>query len=104
MCPAILRGPTRPDLLREESLGDILTAAARRMPGQPALIWGDRTVTYTELDAVSNVIGGSLARRGAVRGSVVGLFLPRGADLLIAEAGITKSGAAWLPFDAETPL
>ena len=99
-----MRGPTRPDLLREESLGDILTAAARRMPGQPALIWGDRTVTYTELDAVSNVIGGSLARRGAVRGSVVGLFLPRGADLLIAEAGITKSGAAWLPFDAETPL
>ena len=33
-----------------------------------------------------------------------GLFLPRGADLLIAQAGITKSGAAWLPFDAETPL
>ena len=36
--------------------------------------------------------------------TIVGLFLPRGADLLIAQAGITNSGAAWLPFDADTPL
>jgi non-ribosomal peptide synthetase-like protein len=35
---------------------------------------------------------------------VAGLFLPRGADALIAQVGITKSGGAWLPFDAETPL
>ena len=34
----------------------------------------------------------------------MGLLLPRGADLLIAQAGITNSGAAWLPFDADTPL
>src|ERR1035438_6910154 len=45
------------------------------------------------------------ARRSNARpGLIVGLFLPRGADLLIAQAGITKSGAAWLPFDADTPL
>ncbi len=34
---------------------------------------------------------------------MVGLHLPRGADLLIAQAGIAKSGAAWLPLDATTP-
>ena len=56
------------------------------------------------MDAASDVIGGALARRGAASGVVVGLFLPRGADLLLAQAGITKSGAAWLPFDADTPL
>ena len=103
-CPAVLRGPNRPDLLREESLADILTATARRLPQQPALIWGERVVSYGELDAASGIIGGALAQRGAAPGLIVGLFLPRGADLLIAQAGITKSGAAWLPFDADTPL
>ena len=102
--PTVLRGARRPDLLRAESLADILAATARRSPQQPALIWGERVVTYAELDATSAALAGALFQRGAAAGKVVGLFLPRGADLLIAQAGITKSGAAWLPFDAETPL
>ena len=101
---AVLRGPSRPDLLREECLADILTASARRRPDHPALIWGARVVTYKELDAAAEKLACTLAQRGAAPGRVLGLFLPRGADLLIAQAGITKSGAAWLPCDADTPL
>jgi len=101
---AILRGPRRPDLLRSETLADVLSTTARRRENHPALTSGNRTVTYRELEAASNQIGGGLSRLGAAPGLVVGLFLPRSADLLIAQAGITKSGAAWLPFDAETPL
>jgi non-ribosomal peptide synthetase-like protein len=101
---AVLRGPARPDLLRDECLADILTATARRRPGHQALIWGTRVLTYQELDTASETIACALAQGRAAPGRVVGLFLPRGADLLIAQAGITKSGAAWLPFDADTPL
>jgi non-ribosomal peptide synthetase component F len=101
---AILRGPARPDLLRDECLADILSLTARLRPQHPALIWGKRIVTYSELALASEVIAGALARRSAAAGQVVGLWLPRGADLLIGQAGITASGAAWLPFDAETPL
>jgi non-ribosomal peptide synthetase-like protein len=99
-----LRGPDRPDLLREESLAQILAATASRVPQHPALVWGQRVVSYGELQAASVALGEALAQRGAGPGRVVGLFLPRGADLLIAQAGITRSGAAWLPFDADTPL
>ena len=104
LAPAVLRGANRPDLIRTECLADILAATAQRWPQKPALIWGERTVTYAELNAGSDALGGALFLRGAAAGNVVGLFLPRGADLLIAQAGITKSGAAWLPFDAETPI
>ncbi|MGL4975145.1 MAG: amino acid adenylation domain-containing protein, partial [Bosea sp. (in: a-proteobacteria)] len=31
-------------------------------------------------------------------------WMPRGIDLLVAQIGITLSGAAWLPFDAEAPV
>ncbi|MDB6019047.1 MAG: Amino acid adenylation [Pedosphaera sp.] len=102
--PIVLRGPIRPDLLRNECLADILTATAHRRAQHPALLWQERVVTYGELNAASDAIGGALAQRGAAGKQVVGLFMPRGADLLITQAGITKSGAAWLPFDAETPL
>src|SRR5262245_51081998 len=99
----ISRGPARPDLLREESLPEILRTTARRTPEHPAILWGDRVVSYAELDAASDAVARGLTARGAAPGQVVGLFLPRGADLLIAQAGISKSGAAWLPFDAEVP-
>ena len=69
-CLAVLRGAERPDLLREESLGMILSATAGRNPGKAALIWGGRTVSYGELDELSGRIGGALARRGAVPGLV----------------------------------
>lgn len=102
--PVALRGPARPDLLRDECLADILTATARARPEHPALIWQNRTVTYGELDAASHAIGGALQKLGVAARQIAGLFMPRGADLLIAQAGIAKSGAAWLPFDAEAPL
>ena len=99
-----LRGANRPDLLREETLTEILAGTARRLPEKPALIWGERVVSYGELEELSQTIGAALARRGAGPGKVVGLFLPRGAELLIAQAGISHCGAAWLPFDAATPV
>src|ERR1039457_789736 len=46
--PAVLRGPARPDLLRDETLSEILAATARRSPQQPALIWGERVVSRSE--------------------------------------------------------
>ena len=100
----MLRGPHRPDLLRNECLSDILTDTACRRPQHPALIWGERVVTYAELNVASGAIGGALGAHGVRANAIVGLFMPRGADLLVAQAGITKSGAAWLPLDAETPL
>jgi non-ribosomal peptide synthetase-like protein len=101
---AVLRGPSRPDLLIDECLADILTATASHRPQHPALIWGERIVTYGELVTAGNTIGSALVQRGAAAGRTVGLWLPRGADLLIAQAGITISGSAWLPFDADTPV
>ena len=102
--PAILRGPRRPDLLRPETLPDLLAATASRQPESPALVWGDQTVSYAGLFRAATAIAASLNHHGAAPGQVIGLFLPRGADLLFAQAGITHSGAAWLPFDAATPV
>ena len=105
--PAVLRGPVRPDLLRDEVLAEIFRDTVRRRPDHPALIDGAdaarASLSYAEVDARSDAIASGLAARGIGPGDVVGLWMARAPDLLIAQIGITKAGAAWLPFDAEAP-
>jgi non-ribosomal peptide synthetase-like protein len=101
---AILQGPSRPDLLRNEILADLFEACAQRAPDQVALIFDQHQLTYAELDAAADRVAAGLIASGVAAGQLVGLWLPRGIDLLIAQLGIAKSGAGWLPFDADTPV
>jgi len=100
----ILRGASRPDLLLEESLYDILSATAARHPAKTAMLWQDTALSYAGLHSAATLAAGALSFLGAGPGQIVGLLLPRGSDLLVAQSAIAGSGAAWLPFDAEIPL
>ncbi|WNG29163.1 amino acid adenylation domain-containing protein [Cystobacter fuscus] len=102
--PDVLYGPARPDLLREEILADLLEATAARAPDQVALIQGDRQITYAELDRLAGLAAGRLIDAGIEPGDILGLWLPRGLELLVLQAAIAKAGAAWLPVDADTPV
>ena len=100
----ILYGPPRPDLLRDEVLADLLEATARRCPQHIALIDGERRISYTQLDAQAGLAAARLVAAGVKPGDIVGLWLPRGAHLLLMQAAIAKAGAAWLPVDEDTPV
>ncbi len=100
---AIVRGPYRPEFMQAEVLAQLFEDTAARTPQQPALIFNDITLTYGQLNQAAEHIAQCLLARGIHAGQIVGLWLPRGLELLIAQLGIAKSGAAWLPFDADTP-
>lgn len=100
----ILSGPSCPELLREETLADILRQTAREHPTKVALRFGPAAVSYAHLVDEAERLARALARLDNGPGDIVGLWLPRGIDLLKAQAGITLNGAAWLPFDADTPV
>ncbi|MFP5391171.1 MAG: Pls/PosA family non-ribosomal peptide synthetase [Gammaproteobacteria bacterium] len=99
----ILYGPAQPDLLREEILADLLEATAAAMPARPALISAERVLTYAELDQLASLAASRLIEAGVKPGQIVALWMPRGIDLLVAQAAIAKTGAAWLPVDQDTP-
>jgi len=99
----ILHGPDRPEFLRGETLADIFEATAARLPHKTALICGERRLGYAELDQAADRIAHRLIEAGVRAGDMVGLWLPRGIELLAAQLGIAKTGAAWLPFDADAP-
>ncbi|NVM74288.1 non-ribosomal peptide synthetase-like protein [Duganella sp. SG902] len=102
--PDVLFGPAQDSLLREEILADLLEASAARHPRRVALIFGERQLTYGELDAQADLVAARLIAAGVRPGQIVGLWLPRGIELLVLQAGIAKAGAAWLPVDEDTPV
>lgn len=102
--PMILHGPSRPDFLTDIGLPDVLEATVARQPDRPALYWGEQCLSYAQLLAQAQLAAHHLITRGAAPGQHIGLWMPRGADALVMQAAITLTGAAWLPFDADTPL
>jgi non-ribosomal peptide synthetase-like protein len=100
----VLFGPQQDSLLREEILADLLEASAARVPDRIALIAGDRSLSYRELNAQADLVASRLIAAGVRPGQIVGLWLPRGIELLVLQAGIAKAGAAWLPVDEDTPV
>jgi non-ribosomal peptide synthetase-like protein len=90
--------------LRDEVLADLLEATAAAQPDQIALIFGERQLSYGELDRQAGMAAARLAAAGVGPGRIVGLWMERGIDLLVMQAAIAKAGAAWLPLDASTPV
>lgn len=100
---SILFGPNQADLIRTEILADIFEATAERLPNQTALIFGEYKLSYRELNVQADLVTSHLIDHGVKPGQIIGLWLPRGIELLVMQLAIAKAGAAWLPFDADTP-
>ena len=99
----IALGQRRPELLRDEVLSELIAATVARRPQRTAIVAGDKSWSYRALDEEATAWARGLARAGIGPGHVVGLWLPRGANVLIAQIAVAKTGAAWLPFDADAP-
>jgi len=99
-----LRGPARPEFLRDEVLSEIFGASVQSSPDKLAIIDGEVRLSYGELKERADAVASGLVAAGIGPGDVVGLWMPRGSDLLIAQIAITTAGAAWLPFDSEAPV
>jgi amino acid adenylation domain-containing protein len=76
---------------------------AKRAPQALAVIDGQRTLTYAELDARANQLAHSLRAKRLKMESRVGVSIPRSLEFVIAVLGILKAGAAYVALDATYP-
>ncbi|MFF0208614.1 amino acid adenylation domain-containing protein [Streptomyces althioticus] len=89
--------------LPAEHLPALFRAQAVRTPHAPALHFEDRTLDYRELDLRSDRLAHALAARGVGAEDLVAVALPRTDAMVVALLAVLKSGAAYVPIDAEYP-
>ncbi|GIH27672.1 hypothetical protein Aph01nite_59820 [Acrocarpospora phusangensis] len=87
----------------EETIADLLAAQAVRTPDALALVFGERTVTYAELDARINRLARLMLAKGAGPERIVALGLPRSIDMVAALFAVLRTGAAYLPLELDYP-
>ena len=81
------------------SVIDDFVNQASRSPHREAIREGDRSLTYGELDRLSNQLAYFLKGRSIGLNDVVGLCIPRSIESVVAVVGIWKAGAAYVPLD-----
>lgn len=72
-------------------------------PSNIALIHEHSSLTYSQVNISADELGYRLTSAGIGINNLVGLALPRSANLVSAIIGILKSGAAYLPSTRNTP-
>jgi amino acid adenylation domain-containing protein/non-ribosomal peptide synthase protein (TIGR01720 family) len=99
--PIIASAPVAPD--RARCLHEVFQEHAARTPDRPAVVFGDMTLSYGELDAQADRLARRLASFGARPETSVALVLPRSPELIVAILAVLKTGAAYVPIDPAYP-
>jgi amino acid adenylation domain-containing protein len=84
-------------------LHGLVEGQAARRPGQTALVFGDRRVSYGELDRRASRLAAALAALGVGPEVRVGLLMERSVGMVVALLGILKAGGAYVPLDPMYP-
>ena len=72
-------------------------------PDAVALVSGEESLTYRDLNRSSNSLAHRLVKLGVRPETVVGLYLDRWSSRMIAVLGVLKAGGAYLPLDTDHP-
>jgi len=72
-------------------------------PDATALIFGDQTLSYQQLNGRANQLAHYLSDMGVGRGTLVGVSMQRSADMIVGLLAILKASAAYVPIDPTYP-
>src|SRR5258708_24173183 len=88
---------------RHESVHQMFSRMAARLPGRPAIESRGRSITYRELEEQSDRLAGALLAHGTPRGSRVAILAEDAAEIIAAILATLKAGFAFVPLDTRLP-
>ncbi len=89
---------------RESTVIDLFRNQAAAFPDAIAVLCGNRSASYRQLDAASDRLAAQLNRLDLRPGRSVGVMLRRSIELLVALLAVHKAGFAYVPLDPEYPV
>ncbi len=87
----------------QNTLHGLVSVAAKRFGNRIAVVGKEASLTYAELDRLSNRIANFLRGKGIGRGNRVAVLGERKVETIANILGVLKSGAAYVPVDASYP-
>jgi D-alanine--poly(phosphoribitol) ligase subunit 1 len=81
----------------------LIEAQVAAHPEATAVVCGDESLTYAELNARANRLAHRLRAEGVGPGSIVALMLERSFAMIVGILGIVKAGGAYLPVPPDHP-
>ena len=89
--------------MSDELLHTLFEEQAAAHPERIAVITQTKTLSYGELNARTAKLGRKLRQMGAKPNKLIAVVMRKGWEQVVGVLGILKSGAAYLPIDAELP-
>ncbi|MER6098506.1 amino acid adenylation domain-containing protein [Streptomyces sp. NPDC001728] len=85
------------------TLAELFEEQARLRPDHPAVVFGEETLSYRELNERANRLAHHLTAAGLRRGDLAGVLLERSNAFAVAVLAVIKTGAGYALLDPEFP-
>ncbi len=85
------------------SIPERIAAQAELTPDAPAIVQGERVLSYRDLAAQAEKLARILRAAGAGPGELVGICTERSPLMIVALVAVLRTGAAYVPMDAAYP-
>ena len=102
-CLLLQRNRTQSPYPLGQSFVQLFKIQAATTPSRIALIYEKEHMTYAELDRRANQLAHCLQTSGIGPEVLVGLYMERSLEMVVAILGIFKAGGAYVPLDAALP-
>ena len=96
--------PQQADQPVRELIHELFERQAENAPEEVAVTCEGRSLTYAELNGMSNQLAHYLKDKGVGADQLVGICVERSPDMVIGLLAILKAGGAYLPLDPSYPL
>jgi amino acid adenylation domain-containing protein len=88
---------------QDASLVALIEAQVERTPDAVAVVFGNSSLTYQGLNERANQLGHYLREMSVGPDTLVGVFMERSVEMVVALYGILKAGGAYVPIDPDYP-
>ena len=94
---------TQTNYPKDKTIHQLLEEQAAKTPGNIAVVYEEKQLTYQELNERANQLAHHLKNYGVGPEVLVAFYLERSLDMVVGLLGILKAGGAYVPLDSTAP-
>ena len=87
----------------KKNILDYLKGTVKNHPAKTAIIEGEKTISFKDLDKKAKILAKILISKRDIRNEPIAVFLPKTIDSVIADIAITLSRTIYMNLDIKTP-